>query len=85
MSPYVKESAPVAAKPTNTLPAPTPASDGSVTLPNFAGFTYGEVRDWLHKAGLAFKPDGTGIAISQDESGGTTVQPGTAITVHFSR
>jgi len=85
MSPYVKESAPVAAKPTNTLPAPTPASDGSVTLPNFTGFTYGEVRDWLHKAGLAFKPDGTGIAISQDESGGTTVQPGTAITVHFSR
>ena len=28
--------------------------------PNFTGFTYGEVRDWLHKAGLAFKPDGTG-------------------------
>lgn len=44
-----------------------------------------EVRDWLHKAGLAFKPDGTGTATSQDESSGTTVQAGTAITVHFRR
>ena len=85
MSPYVKERTPVAAKAVNTLPAPTPASDGSITLPNFTGFTYGEVRDWLHKAGLAFKPDGTGTAVSQDESGGTTVKAGTAITVHFSR
>ena len=52
---------------------------------SFTGFTYGEVRDWLHKAGLAFKPDGTGTATSQDESSGTTVQAGTAITVHFRR
>ena len=85
MSPYVKENTPVATKAVNTLPAPTPASDGSVTLPNFTGFTYGEVRDWLHKAGLAFKPDGTGTAVSQDESGGTTVKAGTAVTVHFRR
>lgn len=85
MSPYVKESTPVAVKAANTLPEPKPGSDGSVTLPNFTGFTYGEVRDWLHKAGLAFKPDGTGTATSQDESSGTTVQAGTAITVHFRR
>ena len=85
LSPYVKDSTPVAVKPSNTLPEPNLSSDGSVTLPNFTGFTYGEVRDWLHKAGLAFKPDGTGIAVSQDESGGTTVQAGTAITVHFNR
>ena len=85
ISPYVKESTPVAVKAANTLPEPKPGSDGSVTLPNFTGFTYGEVRDWLHKAGLAFKPDGTGTATSQDESSGTTVQAGTAITVHFRR
>ena len=71
LSPYVKDSTPVAVKPSNTLPEPHLSGDGSVTLPNFTGFTYGEVRDWLHKAGLAFKPDGTGIAVSQDESGGT--------------
>ena len=46
MSPYVKESTPVAVKAANTLPEPKPGSDGSVTLPNFTGFTYGEVRDW---------------------------------------
>ena len=34
---------------------------------------------------LPFKPDGTGTATSQDESSGTTVQAGTAITVHFRR
>uniref|UniRef100_UPI0025E6090A PASTA domain-containing protein n=1 Tax=uncultured Veillonella sp. TaxID=159268 RepID=UPI0025E6090A len=59
-------------------------SDGSVTLPNFTGFTYGEVRDWLHKAGLYFKPDGTGKAISQEQLPGTVVSPGTPIVVQFS-
>ena len=43
MSPYVKESTPVAVKAANTLPELKPGSDGSVTLPNFTGFTYGEV------------------------------------------
>ena len=52
MSPYVKESTPVAVKAANTLPEPKPGSDGSVTLPNFTGFTYGEVRDWLHRRDL---------------------------------
>ena len=33
MSPYVKESTPVAVKAANTLPEPKPGSDGSVTLP----------------------------------------------------
>ena len=84
MSPYVKESTPVAVKAANTLPEPKPGSDGSVTLPNFTGFTYGEVRDWLHKAGLAFKPDGTGTAISQEQLPGTVVSPGTPIVVQFS-
>ncbi|MDY4747135.1 PASTA domain-containing protein, partial [Veillonella caviae] len=59
------------------------SSSGSITLPNFTGFTFGEVRDWLHQAGLNFKPDGTGRAVSQDEMPGTTVKQGTAITVHF--
>lgn len=84
MSPYVKESTPVAVKAANTLPEPKPGSDGSVTLPNFTGFTYGEVRDWLHKAGLYFKPDGTGKAISQEQLPGTVVSPGTPIVVQFS-
>ena len=85
ISPYVKDGAEVASAPSISLPPVNPSGDGSMVLPNFGGFTYGEVRDWLHKAGLAFKPDGTGIAVSQDESPGSIVKAGDAITVHFSR
>ena len=46
--------------------------------------TFGEVRDWLHTAGLYFKPDGTGKAISQEQLPGTVVSPGTPIVVQFS-
>ena len=59
--------------------------DGSVIVPNFAGHTYGEVRDWVHEAGLTLKPDGTGYATSQDEAAGSTMEAGGSVTVHFSR
>ena len=59
--------------------------DGSVIIPNFAGHTYGEVRDWVHEAGLTLKPDGTGYATSQDEAAGSTMEVGGSVTVHFSR
>lgn len=59
--------------------------DGSVIVPNFVGHAYGEVRDWVHEAGLTFKPTGTGYAISQDEAVGSTLEQGESITVHFSR
>ena len=48
MSPYVKESTPVAVKAANT-PEPKPEVMVLLHCPNFTGFTYGEVRDWLHK------------------------------------
>ena len=54
-------------------------------IPNFAGHTYGEVRDWVHEAGLTLKPDGTGYATSQDEAAGSTMEAGGSVTVHFSR
>ena len=59
--------------------------DGSVIIPNFAGHTYGEVRDWVHEARLTLKPDGTGYATSQDEAAGSTIEAGGSVTVHFSR
>lgn len=85
ISPSVKEEVKVGATTVQTLPNPSKNSDGSVTLPNFAGFPYGAVRDWLNEAGLYFKPDGTGNAISQDEASGSAAFPGDAITVHFVR
>jgi penicillin-binding protein 2B len=59
--------------------------DGSVIVPNFAGHAYGEVRDWVHEAGLTFKPNGSGYAISQDEPVGSTLEQGESVTVYFSR
>ena len=85
ISPSVKEEVKVGATTVQTLPNPSKNSDGSVTLPNFSGFPYGAVRDWLNEAGLYFKPDGTGNAISQDEAPGSAAFPGDAITVHFVR
>lgn len=85
ISPSVKEEVKVGATTVQTLPNPSKNSDGSVTLPNFAGFPYGAVRDWLNEAGLYFKPDGTGNAISQDEAPDSAAFPGDAITVHFVR
>ena len=85
ISPSVKEEVKVGATTVQTLPNPSKNSDGSVTLPNFAGFPYGAVRDWLNEAGLYFKPDGTGNAVSQDEAPGSAAFPGDAITVHFVR
>lgn len=84
MSPSVKDGATVAAVPAAKLPAVKPNGDGSVVLPDFRGYTFGEVRDWLHTAGLYFKPDGTGKAISQEQLPGTVVAPGTPIVVQFS-
>lgn len=84
MSPSVKDGATVATAPSAKLPAVKPNGDGSVVLPDFRGYTFGEVRDWLHTAGLYFKPDGTGKAISQEQLPGTVVSPGTPIVVQFS-
>ena len=84
MSPSVKDGATVSTTPSATLPAVKPNGDGSVVLPDFRGYTFGAVRDWLHTAGLYFKPDGTGKAISQEQLPGTVVAPGTPIVVQFS-
>ena len=54
MSPSVKDGATVAAVPSAKLPAVKPNGDGNVVLPDFRGYTFGEVRDWLHTAGLYF-------------------------------
>ena len=52
-------------------------------LPNFDGFSLGQVRDWLNKTKLNFKPIGTGTAVNQDPGPGATVDEGDTITVNF--
>lgn len=55
-----------------------------VTLPDFRGWSIRDVGAWLSHAGLGFKPDGSGIADSQNPPTGTTVTRGEDISVHFS-
>ena len=66
-------------------PSVEKAPDGSVIIPDFTGWTTGEVRDWLHDAGLQFAPDGTGYAVSQDIPAGGEAEAGEAVTVYFKR
>lgn len=58
--------------------------DGTVILPDFTGWTMGEVRQWSAKANLKFKPEGSGFAISQSPPGGSAVEKNNAINVTFS-
>lgn len=69
----------------HTLPKIAHTADGEVIMPDFTGWTLGEVRDWLHQAELGFKPDGTGYAIGQTPSRGIPVKAGEAVTVYFKR
>lgn len=55
-----------------------------VTLPDFRGWSMREAGSWLAHAGLGFKPDGSGIADSQNPPAGTTAQRGEDISIHFS-
>lgn len=57
--------------------------EGQVIVPNFVEWSMGEVREWLTKAKLKFRPTGSGFAINQDYQPGMTVDEGTAITVTF--
>lgn len=65
------------------IPEVTHDEEGKVILPNFTGWTTGEVRNWLHSAKLGFRPEGTGYAISQLETEGTTLSEGAYVTVYF--
>lgn len=60
-------------------------TSGAVVVPDFTGWTYGEVRNWLGEAGLAFKPVGTGNAIGQSVAPGEAVPMDSAVEVHFTR
>ena len=54
-------------------------------LPNFYGWSIRDAGSWLGRAGLGFKPEGTGYADAQSPGPGVTVKRGEDITVHFSK
>lgn len=82
LSPSVRDKSQAKAVKQQSLPEPS-YQNGSLVLPNFDGFSLGQVRDWLNKTKLNFKPIGTGTAVNQDPGPGTTVDEGDTITVNF--
>lgn len=57
--------------------------EGKVIIPNFTGWSMGEVRNWLDKAKLKFRPQGSGFAIEQSLPAGSVVEESTAVSVSF--
>ena len=64
---------------------PVYADADGILLPSFAGFDSREVNEWLNEAGLSFIPVGTGLAVYQHPDAGTYVEPGSDVTVSFTR
>jgi stage V sporulation protein D (sporulation-specific penicillin-binding protein) len=54
-----------------------------VTVPDLTGLTMKEAGSVLEKLGLHFNPQGTGVAVGQQEKPGAKVTRGTAITIDF--
>ncbi len=52
-------------------------------IPDFTGYTIREAGEWLAKAGMGFRPKGSGTAVSQDPPPGTSAETGTDVTVYF--
>lgn len=65
-------------------PDVTWTSDGDVILPDFRGWTMGEVKQWILDAGLNFRPTGSGFGSSQSPVGGTAVPKDGVVEVQFS-
>ncbi len=85
LSPSVTKEYEDAKKERPSIPEVTKDETGKIILPDFTGWTLGEVRQWLNEAGLVFKPVGTGYAITQEERSGTALEQGKSVTVHFQR
>ncbi len=52
-------------------------------MPNLSGLTIRQVLDLLHRSGLHCRFEGSGLAVSQQPSPGTSITPGTTCLVRF--
>lgn len=84
ISPSVREQEKTTKVEKRSLPTVTKQGNERIVIPDFTGYSFGEVRQWLHEAGLGFIPDGTGYAVSQDIPAGTEVTDDETVRVVFS-
>jgi cell division protein FtsI (penicillin-binding protein 3) len=52
-------------------------------MPDLRGYTIREVLDLLHRSGLHCRFEGSGMAVSQEPSPGTSISPGATCLVKF--
>lgn len=85
ISPTVADKEDGKTKPARVLPSVSKNDSGDVMIPDFNGWSLGQVKNWLGQAGLSFVPEGDGYAVSQNVSSGSFVPTGTAIQVEFAQ
>ncbi|BBB90778.1 penicillin-binding protein [Methylomusa anaerophila] len=66
-----------------TPPVTREVPPGKVLVPDLTGKPIREVGETLNKLGLTFTPAGSGIAVRQNISANTAVDPGTEVVVYF--
>ena len=65
---------------------PLPAiTETEFTLPSFYGWSLRDTGEWLNRAGLGFRPEGSGTATKQDPGPGSTVKRGDTVWVGFEK
>ena len=65
---------------------PLPAiTETEFTLPSFYGWSLRDTGEWLNRAGLGFRPEGSGTATKQDPGPGSTVKRGETVWVGFEK
>jgi stage V sporulation protein D (sporulation-specific penicillin-binding protein) len=52
-------------------------------MPDLKGYTIRQVLDLLNHTGLKCRVEGSGLAVSQEPSPGTAINPGTTCSVKF--
>jgi len=83
-APEAKAPAPKAVAPKKPLQlqSPTPKKPLEV-MPNLSGLTIRQVLNLLHRSGLRCRFEGSGLAVSQEPTPGTSITPGATCVVRF--
>ena len=70
-------------EPAREMPELPSRNADTVVLPGFYRWSIRDTGEWLNKAGLRFRPEGSGFGISQSPGPGSTVKRGETVTVTF--
>lgn len=66
-----------------TSPKVVRTEDNMIIVPDFSNWTMAQVQEWIEKAKLHFRPEGSGYGYSQKPAGGNLIEEGGIVTVYF--